>query len=234
MSQPIIKLKSDFHDFYDHWFAGSGQCATHEFERLTTGGMSRREMLAWFDEAGFLTPRHGLVRDLVATKAIGQVVVYTDENAHCGEGKIKLFASDALQYHPDCYATEYIPTTRVRGTGEYICPDKGVSFRALKIGNKGFLLKYDSIDDWRSNCGNCYSEVVNTFVFTEAAARHVSKYPLLAIDYVKQGNNLLAIDFNKAPGLRKSGIEKFMTAQQVYDEIAGFIADETNASPVTA
>lgn len=212
----LIALNSDFTDYYDHCFAGSWQSPAHEFDRLTTGGMSRREMLKWFDEVGFLTPTHGLVRDLVAPDCDGQLVVYTDENVHCGEGKIKLFASEALQHHPDCYATIYIPSS--------ISPKTAESYRLLRIGSRAFWLRYTSLNDWRSNCGDGYSVVLCEFKLSEKMAEW--SYPLFAIDFVKRDREMLAIDFNKAPGLRGSGIEEHMRPQQVYHEIAKIIAPE--------
>ena len=51
-----VCLKSDFWDYYDHWFdRGKGIV----FERFSNQGMNRKEMLDYLSSLGFKTPPYG-------------------------------------------------------------------------------------------------------------------------------------------------------------------------------
>ncbi len=113
-----LKLVSDFRDYYDSWFDLEGEI----FHRLTTGGMNRLEQLQFMEKNGLKVPKHGKVSSLDCEK----VVVYIDQTAHCGEGKLLLETKQALELYPDSLATEYINK----------CP--GLSWRYLQIGLFGY------------------------------------------------------------------------------------------------
>lgn len=176
-----IKIQSDFRDCYDHAFCGSHETPDAIFQRQSRGGMNRQEMFSAFDRVGLMTPRHGLVRDLVpALQAeysrspkklldIVQVVVHLDEQAHAGEGKLALSMDEALSLYPGAFAVEFLPTIigndallqKARELFHLPIPNEsstvkwvgGTSFRHLRIGRRMFRLRYTSQDDWRSNCG---------------------------------------------------------------------------------
>lgn len=197
-----LSLKSNFRDFYDFAFDKQGEV----FERLDNAGISRREMFTYFNELDLKTPVHGTVRDVVAClqesfdeqgratqdlflEHLVDLVVYLDEYQHAGEGKVKLSAKAALEAYPDHYCSEYIPAT-ASGTGE--------SLRYLQVGIRKWWIRYWSENDWRSNAGEGDWEVL----CEEKRGYHPRiKYPMFAIDFVRAGKHLCAIDFNVAPGL---------------------------------
>lgn len=182
MSQTKVALRTDFHDYYDHYFDLQGMI----FERFSYQGMQRKSMLDFLSDVGFDTPLYGTVQevyDQIDDIDFLEVVVYLDQMAHQGEGKIKIPMRQAITEYPDHLCSVYIPpkTGQVR------------SLRYLQVGNKRFWLKYASKDDWRSNYGDVEIEVLTQVKDGYHAKIH---YPLFAIDFIANTNELMAVDFN--------------------------------------
>jgi len=215
-----VRLMSDFWDYYDHHFDGYG--AQTVFERKSTGGMNRCQMLEYLQSLGLRVPVFGSVRDVyeqlrrkhgsvTGFDIIAEVVVYLDEMAHRGEGKVKLLLRDAVEKYPDRLAAEYIPA---------LPSGLGVSWRYLQVGDKRFWLEYVSRDDWRSNCGDVQIRVLSR----ERDGYHERiRHPLFAVDFVP-ANGLYAVDFNTAPQIRGTGVEHLLSACEAAKAIKKAIA----------
>lgn len=213
-----ITLRSDFHDFYDHHFDLDGEI----FDRFSRQGMSRREMFKYLSKIGLDIPLYGTPPEILdqldsglrCSDDIGHkineqlidLVVYLDEMAHRGEGKIKVLLCQAINDYPEHFCSLYIPHLS-RET---------ISLRYLQIGDKIFWLRYTSSDDWRSNCGNVQIEVLTQ----EKDGYHPRlPYPLFAVDFVIGGDKFYAVDFNTAPGINHTGIEKLLSGKEAADAI---------------
>lgn len=212
-----LQLKTDFHDYYDHWFDREGQI----FERMSHSGMSRREMFDFFEQIGLKTPPHGTPEQIFNTLSeqdkeaedfaqkhdmnFFHVVVYLDETAHRGEGKILIPLTTAIRQYPNAFCSQYCPTLLIGST----------SLRYLQIGDKIFWLRYTS-DDWRSNYGN-----VNITVLSQEKDKFHSKIglPLFAVDFIFGPNFIWAIDFNITPGLKGTGVEDILPAKEAVATI---------------
>lgn len=223
----ILELKSDFRDYYDHWFAGTGQRADDIYERQSRSGMERPAMLNYLKDLGVTTPAFGTVQELASRMAsfaqglsidtlkqllhdAGDVVIYTDPGAHGGGGKIKLSLAAALEQYPNHFASEYIPNT---------ASGHGQSIRYLRIGQRQFWLRYSSRDDWRSNCGDVEIEFLGEdFSATPRALMGPSHVPIFAIDFVFS-THMYAVDYNIAPRLTGTGLEDVMPGHAVFEEI---------------
>jgi hypothetical protein len=210
-----LRLLSDFSDYYDHWFDSGAGCAN--LRRYSTDGVGRFEQLYFMGRAGIKVPAYGVVRSLLGdvprygapeaephrvSKRATKLVVYTDDMAHCGEGKVLVSLDEAMERYPDNVATEYIEG----------CP--GVSWRYLQVGVHCFWIEYKSRDDWRSNCGDVKMQVVGEGTGWGSLPR----LPLFAIDYVI-GDELYAVDFNVAPGVRGTGVERILSPKQAAESI---------------
>lgn len=212
-----LQLKTDFHDYYDHWFDREGQI----FERMSHSGMSRREMFDFFEQIGLKTPPHGTPEQIFNTLSeqdkeaedfaqkhdmnFFHVVVYLDETAHRGEGKILVPLIEAIQKYPNAFCSLYYPTLLLGST----------SLRYLQIGDKVFWLQYTS-DDWRSNYGN-----VKIKVLSHEKDKFHSKInlPLFAVDFIFGPNFIWAIDFNIAPEVKGIGVENILPAKEAVAAI---------------
>ena len=199
-----IKLKSDFIDYYDHWFDLDGDI----FERMSAGGVNRYKMLTYLKSLKLDVPKFGLVKKLTLYNTkINKVVVYLNLNSHRGENKLLLDYKEALEKYPNKLATEYIESYNKYSE----------SMRILQIGNKSISIIYENEDDWRSNYGcNVKTKIINIYdgIYDKI------KYPLYAIDFVfDKYNNYYAIDFNIAPGIKGTGVENILKPKEVVDKI---------------
>lgn len=221
-----VKLISDFREYYDHHFDLDGT----PFVRKSSQGPDREEMLFMMFGLGLAVPTHGTVEEL-HKNAIAlyesqeqfneqkggdllEVVVYTDTNAHRGEGKLRMKLNDALAKYPTNYAAQYVPNA-----------DAGSkTWRFLAIGDTHYWLEYKSTDDWRSNAGNTSvrllgkedADLISTKYHINIAAGNI-RVPLYAIDFVpvRSGRELIAVDFNTAPGLNGTPIQDTISGEKV-------------------
>lgn len=210
MTRKLV-LKTDFYDYYDHWFdkVYYPEEKYRDFLRYSRSGMNRIEMLRYLDLKGYNTPEHGLVKDLNLNND-EKVVVYLDINSHRGMDKVLCSYKHAKDCYPMNYASKYLKVND---------EDKGSSYRALRIGNKSFTLYYES-NEWMSNHGPdinisiLYDEIINI-------DNLYMDRPLLAVDFIlpKTSNKLYAIDLNISPGLRHTGIEDILSSKRVFELI---------------
>ena len=206
-----VKLKSDFIDFYDHWFDNEGII----FERMTKNELSRSQMFSIFDQYHIATPKHGKVKDLILELSpYDWVVVYLDEYEHQGKGKIFGNINYAASNYPSYYASQYIPS-------------QATSIRELWLGDYHFVLQYSSDDTWRSNVGNV--EICIKANNPLMQNKRVFDYPIYAIDYIAYPNvitgdiDYLAIDLNTSPMVRGTGIENIVSAIEIANSIKKYI-----------
>lgn len=210
-----LVLKSDFHDYYDHWFDRVYYPEEEyiTFERYSRSGMNRQEMLEYLELNGYNVPKHGLVKDLSLQKD-QKVVVYLDINSHRGMDKILSSFGESLKFYPMNYCMEY---KKVNDN------NLGHSFRALRIGDLNFSLFYKSQDSWMSNQGNVNISILDTEI--DNLKKLLPDRPLLAVDFVipKEENKMYAIDLNISPGLTWTGIEDILDAKEIVDTIKHYI-----------
>jgi len=229
-----MMLKSDFVDYYDHCLA-TGEPV---FERMTTGGPSKREQLKLLDAAGFLTPPHGLVGEVMDSwweaeqRRVRAVVAYTDETLHCGEGK-RVYLRHHLRSNPhmgmpggdrywrenELYCTAFVGCPLEAGYG-------ASSVRRLQVGRHVFWVEYRSTESWMSNVGDGDCFVIGA-EFGAGYHPHID-LPLFAVDFVL-GREMYAVDFNTAPGIRGSGVEKLLPAPAAADAILSWFSDKRRA-----
>lgn len=227
-----IKLNTDWTDYYDHWFCGSWEAPDRTLDRLMRNTLSKRDQLLQLHFAGFAVPLHGPVLSVaqqvmyaqaqkppaqLMQEAAPALVVYTDEYAHAGEGKVLLPYYHALGTYPNRYATEYIQT--------HTDPTIAVSTRLLYIGEQAFWLEYQAQGDWRSNCGEQVTIKECAAAFTMPRDPLFDRYPIFAVDFVRHlhTGTLLAIDLNTAPGLKNTPVETLLHSKRVYDLIEAWM-----------
>jgi len=211
-----MKLLTDYPQWYDTLFDGVGD----EFQRVAfaPGGLSKRRQFALFERLGLQTPPHGIVADLAGARHQPpgsvldarhwirevQAVVYLDELAHAGTGKVKLPLAEALAEHAGAYASLFIPH-----------PAGAVTFRQVRFGRREFWLRQQGAEDWRSNHRDRETILAASLTSLPNPLPRV----LWAIDYLPSATGLLAIDFNTAPDLATLGSEAAATVDELHEEL---------------
>lgn len=204
-----LSLKSDFRDYYDVWFDREDE-TNNIFERYSNSGMNRLEMFQYLSWKKLDVVKNGYVYELYEENKvlnnIEKVVVYHDINAHRSEGKELMTLEDAYEKYPDSLCSKYIQSF-------------GTSYRWLQIGMWGFFLKYKNQDDWRNNVGNNVDIKLLSMDIRDKYDKRYIKHPLYAVDFVLDKNAFWAIDFNIAPRVKGTGVEKILSGRQVVETI---------------
>lgn len=193
-----MKLVSDFHQWYDYIFDGQGPT----FERLMFPKvpMGKERQLQEILNRGWEAPMWIEKTRVTQPPWFFPLVVYTDPNAHCGEGKVLVERYSEWRLLPHLHGLPAVA---------FFEESYGVSWRRLQIGRTVLWLEYRSTDDWRSNCGQSSC----TLIGREKAERDL-KYPMHAIDFAL-GDELHGIDFNTAPGIPLGVI----SASEILEEL---------------
>lgn len=222
---PGIKIESDFWDYYDHWACGSTDTPDFTLERKTNSGAPKREQFKILEALGLKTPQHGTVVEVIRELHEQEdshltppaLVVYDDEMAHAGQGK-RLMAYYHAISESDKYCSVFAPTVLSTAGAQ--------SYRLLWIGDLLFCLQYSNIGDWRSNVGSHVSIEVVPDGLIQLPKPHrwsplLKPHPLVAIDFVIPYDNPepLAIDFNIAPRILTTGIERQLSPKSCYEAI---------------
>jgi hypothetical protein len=197
-----------------HWFSNDVNSEKIFIRNaVASWSITRQKMFQIFHQIGLATPIFGRVRYIRKQHPeIKRVVVYTDELAHCGEGKILIDTKAIPEAYDHLYCSEFIECSY------------GCSYRLLSIGGITHWFKHASVDDWRSNHGDGDLFPVEPDLILPICNK--IKNPVWAIDFVLDENkNLLAIDLNPAPKGQGTGIEKLLPAKQAYLNIEKILED---------
>lgn len=216
-----IKLISDFSDYYDGQFQKAEPLLNpdqHTFLRQTT--TKRADDFALLQDLGFVVPTYGQPSEVLSKiieqnpnfspehiKEITEVVVYFDDEAHQGLGKLLMPISTAIEKYPNKLCALHVKTGETGSSSslQYLC-----------IGKRQFWLQYISTSDWRSNCGEHSIKVLGE----EERKKDFGILPMFSIDFIERGSMMIAVDFNQAPRLSRTGIEAFgLHPSHIYDEV---------------
>ena len=225
-----LKLISDFVDYYDHAFSTDGS----PFVRNSKGGPNRIEALNMMSAVGLEVPKHGYVKDLHADLQKGvtnkrkfskysgvvHLVVYTDLQAHRGEGKELMTLRKAFKKFPDAYASQYLPSG---GHGTHGTDASSETLRCQVIGDEVIWMVFHSDDKWRSNCGKVDISYISGMDNLYKGMENI-QLPFYAIDFVSPygrhgANDLIAIDLNVAPGLQNTPVQEMYSPTEIAQHI---------------
>lgn len=203
-----LRLLSDFHDYYDHHFDINTKKIYKRYANRPI--MNRREAFEYMEKSDYISCEvacHGIGRNLFNEhKDRFKYVIYLDENSHQGKNKILVDYEKAQNEYQDYYASVYI-----KGTDSH-------SIRYLYLGRYVFEIEYRSDHAWKSNCGNVDIRVLNYKKEDEIINKD---FPLCAVDTLGYLETV-AVDFNTAPQLKGTGIDKIFYPIEIVEEIKRF------------
>lgn len=194
----VIKVESDFSDYYDEL---SSDNTTIVYKRFKSQSMSRAEALTYLKNNGINTVKYGpFIKFTGETK---KFVVYTNQASHDFKGKlICTFDKVASEY------SNYL-------VSEFLSSSNGLTIKYLQIGERRFRMMFSNPE---------FEETLKEgslvqFDELPKGYNHAIGLPIYSIDYISNGLEMLAIDFNQVQNLQKIGIDKIITADEVITQV---------------
>ncbi len=220
-----MKLVTNFSDYYDHQFRLDGP----EFRRVSTEGPDRKEQFDILRNMGLKVIPHGQIREIAdlwwddEEQWIRHIVVYNDLMSHCGEGK-EMCHIHRFKWDGCISRLDYIEKCQSLFCSAYCNHMPGVSWRMLQVGPHRFWMEYRSVEDWRSNCGDGSIELF--WADMDAGTHKGLDLPLFAVDFALGKKGIYAIDLNVAPGIRGTGVEKYLSPKAMVETITSHVSNQ--------
>lgn len=157
--------------------------------------LERFSTLVWLQSKGICVPPFGRVRELYKKfNSEDPCVVWTHN------GNLMMTLLEAFTNHENEMAAMHVGQIG----------SVSVSVSIIQIGTNSYWVDYASTNDWRSTHGKSYATLSRVQYDTY---HPVIDLPLFSIDYVpanESRHKVYAIDFNRNPGIRGTGIEKVL------------------------
>lgn len=191
-----IKIESDFTDYYD-CISDSSAASIYKRQRSK---ISRGQALKYLRSIGINTIQLKAAREFDA--GCKKLVVYTDQLMHGGKGKIVVDVEEARNFYPNQLASQYY------------MDNLGVSIKYLQIGSLRYRLtmKLSNSIELSSN------EVIGVEKLQSSLNFLIGK-PIFSIDYISNGREMIATDFNDVERLEGIGLNQFIAPEIVVAEI---------------
>ena len=193
-----LYIKSDFKDYYD--IAGADKPENKvEYIRLMSDVPGKVAELKKIHKLGNQTIKIEPINRI--STDVKKVIVYNDIKGHRGNGKALMSLSDANMLYPNKLGTEYFES------------NSGITYKILTVGKRRFRCILKNVDYLTEK------EVISIDELSEGYNYQIA-LPIYSLDYVKNHSNQMVIaDFNTVQRLDYLGMEKYMTPQDVVDEI---------------
>ena len=189
-------IKSDFTDFYD---ALSNDNSIITYNRYLSKCKQRGSALKYLRSLGIKTIDIKQVTQFF--RGDGPIVVYKDPMGHGGNGKAIMTVDEAMQSYSNCVASKYYNTD-------------GFTIKYLQIGRRRFSLCFKKSTTETLDIG--------TLVDIKEIAPEYNRLiglPIFSIDYISNGREMIATDFNEVENLHKLGMDRYISASDVITEI---------------
>lgn len=195
----MINIQSDFIDYYDHL---SNDSSLVVYNRYRNTGVTRAEDLKYLRNHGILTVSCGTARQVIRPD-VKKLVVYTNPALHEFRGKQIYSSYDVASQYSNYVVSEFL---------EGYC---GYTVKYLQIGSRRFRLVFSNPD---------YKEqlIEGNMVAMEELPRQYNYafgLPIYSIDYVSNGCEMFAVDFNTVQNLASIGMDNILKANDVVKEV---------------
>lgn len=189
-------IKSDYTDFYD---ALSNNNSIITYNRYLSQCRQRGSALKYLRGLGIKTLDIKQVNQFF--RGDGPIVVYKDPMGHGGNGKDIMTVDEAMQSYSNCVASNYYNTD-------------GFTIKYLQIGKRRFSLCFKKNEIETLDMGT----LVDIKEISSEYNRLIG-LPIFSIDYISNGREMIATDFNEVENLHKLGMDKYISASDVITEI---------------
>lgn len=203
----MFRLDSDFTDFYDK-LTNNKSRLKYIRKRVTFG--TRIKELSFLNSLGIKTIPYGIVSKLdESIKDNDKIVVYTNQSMHSSTGKHIYRRREAAGQYRNLVASKYIPN------------NLGYTLKYLQIGERRFQIILTSTKELNEGTPIYIQEL-------EPRYNNKIKLPIFSIDYVTDGNDWFAVDFNEVQRLDNLNIEDYIKAEDVVLEIKKALQRQKN------
>lgn len=192
-----LRIDSDFHDFYDKL---STEGSLIKYRRYLSECKQRGVALKYLRSLGIKTIELKQASNFIPSD--GNLVVYTNPMLHNGMGKQIMTVDDAQRRYANYAASIYIQS------------DNLITVKYLQIGKRRFNLYYRKKELVTLDTG----ELISVQEISSEYNRLIA-LPIYSIDYIPINNEMVAIDFNEVQRLDKLGVEKYMRAEDIIEEV---------------
>lgn len=194
----LFRLESDFEDYYDCCQIDSSPLI---YRRFNSERHDRSEALSFLKNNGIKTVNFGPFRNF--GKNIKNFVVYTNPSLHNFLGK-HIYSYNEVQSQYRNYLVS-----------EFLDNYGGYTVKYLQIGERRFRLMFFN-PDYKTKL------IEGSMVAIEELPRQYNYaigLPIYSIDYISNGVEMVAIDFNEVQRLNTIGINNLISAEDVATEV---------------
>ena len=193
----MFKLDSDFTDFYDKSINPEAQLVYHRLRKIKARGKE----LAYLRNNGISTVEFGPFNRFSSDTK--KLVVYTNPSLHNFLGK-HIYSYDEVRLsYSNCVVSKFL--------------DKcdGYTIKYLQVGKRRFRLMFHNPN---YNDTLMEGDLVSIDEM-EPSYNYPIGLPIYSIDYISDGREMQAVDFNEVQNLGQLGMDKYISAEEVVAEI---------------
>lgn len=198
MVSQALHIQSDFSDYYDCISSQNGII----YKRNMSDCKQRGSALKYLRGLGIKTLEVKQVNSF--SYLDDKLVVYTDPKKHNGKGKKICTYSEAILNYGNFLASKYIENTN------------DLTVKYLQIGRRRFTLTFKKYNEDLLSLG----KLVDISESTEEYNRLIG-LPIFSIDYISNGVEMIATDFNEVQNLGILGINNYLSTDDIVEEIIG-------------
>lgn len=194
-----LKIQSDFIDYYDSL---SSDNTSLIYRRLRSQCKQRGTALKFLKNMGLKTLDIKQVSQFY--RDTNYLCVYTNPKSHDSNGKVVMALDDARLNYPNYIASEYIGLSKTNG----------LTLKYLQIGKRRFTLFFKKEDELSLHMGQLID-----IKESQSDYNRLVGLPIFSIDYISNGTEMIATDFNEVEDLQRIGINYYLSKETIIDEI---------------
>lgn len=192
-----LRINSDFTDFYDKL---SKEDSLVTYSRYLSDCKQRGIALGYLRSLGVKTIDIHPVNSF--TIFDGNIVVYTNPMSHGGAGKKIMTVTAAQRSYLNCIASKYIEA-----------PDP-ISIKYLQIGKRRINIYFRKTERYTLDPG----DIIDIQEMNPEYNRLIA-LPIYSIDYISDGGEMRATDFNEVQKLDKLNLNGYISEREIIQEI---------------
>lgn len=192
-----VKIESDFKDYYDSLSTEVNYNCVYKRYKDSS---SRGALLRWLSDRGINTVELKAAREFDNTAS--KLVVYTNGSLHDGLGKRVVSLDEARELYANHLAAKYYEEAN------------GETLKVLHVGTRRFriCMKTNEMDSLNEGSIESITEITPQLNYSIME-------PIFSIDYISNGEGMVAIDFNRVQNLEKLSFQSIMSSKEVIEEV---------------